>query len=85
MKRFYVLALGLVAVYVASFLLYSCTHTVVWSGDKKHYTYYSQGSVFLPALHKPLLYVQYYLFSRPYVIGHHQDPDGRVSGYYYQD
>jgi hypothetical protein len=83
MKRIIYISAGLLIVYIVIFLFYSVSNTKIWSGDKKEYTYYSEDNEKLFIFHKPLLYIQYYLFNKPYVIGHHHDPDGNESGFYY--
>jgi len=85
MKIYRYIFLLFIAMYLLTFLLYSINNTKIWSGDKNKYTYYSENNRILFYFHKPLLYIQYYIFDKPYVFGHHHDPDGNNSGYYYTE
>lgn len=83
MKRITIfIPIFLTFLYVVAFVVYSSKNTKIWSGDNREYTYYSKEDENLFKFHKPLLYIQYYMFKKPYVIGHHHDPDGNESGYY---
>jgi hypothetical protein len=73
----------LLSIYAVSFVQYSVSNTKTWSVDKKEYTYYEEKDISLFKLHKPALFIQHYVFNKPYVIGHHHDPDGNKSGHYY--
>ena len=73
----------LCAGYLSSFILYAKENTKIWSGDGQKYIVYSKEQSALYAIHKPLLYFAYYGFGRMYIIGHHTDPDGNISGHYY--
>ncbi len=80
-KRIF-LVLLLVA-YVLSFVLHVATNTKKWSEDDDAYVIYSKNQNGLFLFHKPMLYIYQYAFGKPYIFGHHTDPDGKPHGYYY--
>ena len=69
-------------VYCAQFLVFASTNEVIWSEDNETYIRYDQSQKLIFNLHKPALWITYYVFGQKYVLDHHHDPKGNKHGHY---
>jgi hypothetical protein len=84
MKKSITILSVLFIAYIFTFLIYAMINTKTWSVDGNKYVFYSESNEALLIFHKPLLYIQHYVFNKPYILVHHTDPSGNKDGHYYE-